>query len=390
MRHGFEHLYVHVPLCAAKCAYCDFDSIAVEGDGSAVAAGFADALLAQADEPRIAESISDGGLATLYIGGGTPTLLDGDLGRLVEALGSRFGIEGAEVTVEANPESTSPALMCALSAAGVSRVSVGVQSFNDDVLTALGRLHDAAAALEAIRAAMDAGVRVSVDLMCGIPGQSMSVWRRSLRTAIESGAGHVSVYPLQLEDGTQMAEAVAAGALPAPDPEAAADMMLAARDILRQAGLFRYEVSNYAGPGEESRHNIAYWDGSSYLGLGPSAASMCDSSIARVLGIGEIAEGARARFTGVRDVHSFIESPTQAFREIEVLDARAAAAEDIMLALRLACGVEAETVTANGFDRVLEGLERDGLAERARGRWRTTERGWLLGNEVFGRVWEAR
>lgn len=386
-------LYVHVPFCASKCSYCDFCSLPVLDERWHQA--FLDGVLRETRHWR-AWTLDD--VPTLYIGGGTPTVLGERLVGLLHALTPMLGLRSsAEVTVEANPDSLTPALLEQLLESGVNRVSLGVQSFDDDVLRTLGRRHDADAAQRAAKLLADAGVRFSLDLMCGIPGQSAESWRETLARAVETGAGHVSAYPLSVEQGTPLFVRVRTGELPPPDPDVAAEMMLAAEDVLGRAGLPRYEVASYARPGEESAHNTRYWTGGAYIGAGPSAASMLPyADFTRVAG-GERweldaelpAEAARARFTRSHDVETYVYEPVAAPAEVELLDAAEAQREDVMLGLRLTRGVAAEQVAEAGLAGVLVSLEDEGLVELAAGRWRTTRRGWLLGNEVFGRVWNA-
>ncbi len=376
------HVYVHVPFCASRCDYCDFYSIVDELHEHTVTYVAA----ATSEAYRWASRGLPGVLETLYIGGGTPTVLGGQLIRLVTDILERFPVrKAAEVTVEGNPDTLHAGLVDPLAAAGVTRVSVGVQSFDDRDLRLLGRRHDAAKAEAACAAVRAAGLQLSVDLMCGVPGQTPSVWIDTLERAIATGAGHVSVYPLSVEEGTPLAAAIDTGLVAAPDPDMAADMLLAAETLLERAGIIRYEVANYARPGEESRHNTAYWTGRPYLGIGPSAHGMLDPATAQWANFIGAPDGvARVRYANVRDVERWFmgESP-----EIETLDAGQSAREDIMLGLRLVAGVSRVTVDHAGLTPVLESLRDQGLVELAAERWRTTTRGWLLGNEVFGRVW---
>lgn len=390
-------LYVHVPFCLSKCAYCDFYS---EAGALPRAGAFVDAALFEAGHWSHYDLLDD--VPSLYLGGGTPTALGDELVRLVEGLGETARLApGAEVTVETNPETTSPKLISRLVEAGVNRFSLGVQSFDDAVLATLGRPHDGARALAAARVLDRAGVPFSVDLICGVPGQDFASWDATLEAAVASGARHVSVYPLTVEDGTPMARAVAEGAMPAPDPDVAADMMLVAEVALSAAGLPRYEVANYAQPGFESRHNTTYWTGGAYLGVGPRAASMLPFELFARIAAGEgWADGrsplepspARARFTRAAALDAYVRTPLAHPGEVELLDAAEAAREDVMLGLRLAAGVPVARVEAAGVAGVLERLGERGLVELRRDpgghmRWRTTQRGWLLGNSVFAEVW---
>ena len=384
-----EHVYVHVPLCASKCAYCDFCSVVTS---ERMADSVAAALTAQAS--ALAPAGMGFRATTLYFGGGTPSVLGPRLPRLVTAMRTVFGVptDGAEVTVEANPDSMVPALAAALVASGVTRLSLGVQSFDDAVLRVLGRPHDANGALRAAAAVTATGVLdLSVDLMCGVPGQDMGSWKESLAIAVRTGATHVSVYPLTVEPGTPMDAEVVAGALPAPDPDLAADMMLLAERVLASEGLVRYEVANFAVPGHESRHNSAYWTGRPYLAVGPSAHGMVAARDALLIGVTgpapAPADVARLRYSYTPDVRAWLDAPLSPPAGVEWLTATEALREDAMLGLRLSVGIDDGLAARAGVVGVLESLVADGLLERADDRWRVTQRGWLLGNEVFGRVW---
>ncbi len=382
-----EHVYVHVPLCVSKCGYCDFCSIVTsERTADSVTA----ALTAQAS--TLAPAGSGSRATTLYFGGGTPSVLGPRLPRLVTAMRTVFGVplDGAEVTVEANPDSMVPALAVALAAAGVTRVSLGVQSFDDHVLRVLGRPHDANGALRAAAAVTATGAMdLSVDLMCGVPGQDLRSWKESLAAAVSTGAAHVSVYPLTVEPGTPMDAEVAAGVLPEPDPDLAAEMMLLAEGMLEAEGLARYEVANFAISGHESRHNTAYWTGRPYLAVGPSAHGMLAAGDASLVGITSPAppDVARLRYWYSSDVQGWLDAPLTRPAGVEWLTADEATREDAMLGLRLTVGIDDGLARRAGVVPVLQSLISDGLLTHENGRWRATQRGWLLGNQVFGRVW---
>lgn len=389
-----EHLYVHVPVCRSKCVYCDFFS--VEGGGAAECVALVSHTVAVAEglAGRAAEaSLRAGGLATLYFGGGTPTVLGQELVRFVERLVAVFGLQGgAEVTVEGNPESVNEGLVEALAGAGVTRMSIGVQSLDDGVLAWLGRPHTAEDALAAIAAVRQAGLELSVDLIAGIPGVSRRLWLETLDRVAELGVTHVSVYPLAVEEGTPLALAIERGGRAAPDEDASAQAMEDAAERLVRAGLIRYEVANYAVPGHESRHNRAYWTGRPYLALGGGAHGMLPGRAARALGLWSpnavmsacAADDVRIRYAYADEV---IFDPAPAM--IECLTAAEAAREDAMLGLRMADGIDDALGSRAGVTDELESLVHDGLLKHVDGRWMPTKRGWLLGNVVFGRVWNA-
>ncbi len=379
-----EHLYVHVPLCRTKCAYCDFFSVAETDLPLSV-----DALTSALVNQTLAwgeRGLAISPLQTLYIGGGTPSMLGPALAGLVDAIATHVGLAtGAEVTVEANPDSLDDSLVALLAEAGVTRVSLGVQSFHDDVLRTLGRTHDATRAIAAARAVRDWNLALSIDLMCGIPGQSMGSWLASVEHAIATSAEHVSVYPLSLESGTPLAAEMLLGRFAEPDPDIAADMMLAANEVLAREGFARYEVANYAKPGAQSRHNTAYWTGREYLGVGPGSHGMLTAGSARAAGF-IIPEGAaRVRYAIACDLQAGLQPVSRV--DVEMLSMDEAAREDVMLGLRLTRGVDIALVERAGVEGVLQRLAGVGLVERSGGRWRLTEGGWLLGNEVFGDVW---
>jgi putative oxygen-independent coproporphyrinogen III oxidase len=389
-------LYVHVPFCVSKCVYCDFYSVASRS--SEEHARFVDAALSEVGLWSRNGLLDD--VPTVYLGGGTPTVLGSELVRLVRGLTEAARVrEDAEITVETNPETTGEPVVSALVDAGVNRFSLGVQSFDDEVLRVLGRCHDAAAASRALEVLRDSDAAFSLDLICGIPGQSFASWDDTLEQAVASGARHMSVYPLTVEEGTPLALAVAQGRVAAPDPDVAADMMLSAEVGLAAAGLYRYEVANYAQPGHEARHNLVYWTGGEYLGIGPHAASMLSyalyAPIAGTEGFEIAPEGrdtSRVRFTRETALPDYIRSPVSRPGPVEFLTVDEAAREDVMLGLRLRSGVSAAQVARAGLDGVLARLESRGLVRSmtdADGvhRWSTTQRGWLLGNEVFGSVW---
>mgnify|MGYP000526162402 CR=1 FL=1 len=260
-------VYIHVPLCLRRCAYCDFTSYVVSSrKRKRVAAGLLDEL-----------KLHPGARGrTLFIGGGTPNLLGmGDLGQLVARARDRFSLPiGAEVSVESNPGANAGiGYFEALLRAGLTRLSVGFQSFDDEELKILGRLHRSSDT-DIFKNARRAGLRsISLDLLYGLPGQRPDTVRRSLETALSLGVDHVSLYALKLEPSTPLARAVERGELPSPEPDAAADAYYAALDLLEAEGFLQYELSNFARPGHRCRHNEIYWEAGPFIGLGPSAVS---------------------------------------------------------------------------------------------------------------------
>lgn len=359
-------LYIHVPFCVRKCAYCDFRSQALPREDRAMDEWLDDMVLSIRRASR--EGLL-GSLKTVYVGGGTPSHLGlSRLSKLLYTLTLSMHLTPeVECTMEANPESIDERMVKDLFALGVTRISLGVQSFDDAVLRILGRPHSALDAERAISAIKQRFENFSIDIMCGIPGQSLASLKQSVRRAVALGVPHVSVYPLTIEEGTPFMRLLQAGELPEPDPEAAADAMEAAARILEAAGYERYEVASYALPGFACRHNMAYWTGVPYLGLGEGAVSMRQSAERR-----ERLEG------GVL---------------VDSLDAQQMLAEDLMLKMRMSRGVSEAEVELCDF--VLEGCQRTfdrmlklGLVALEEGRYRPTQLGWLCGNEIYSRILE--
>ncbi|MBI2866145.1 MAG: radical SAM family heme chaperone HemW, partial [Chloroflexi bacterium] len=262
-------LYLHIPFCRSKCAYCDFNSYpGMEGLIDSYVAALAREMELWGDQ--------DLTVATLYLGGGTPSLLSPrQLGRLLEAAGRHLGlVPGAEVSLEANPGTVGQAWLVAARRLGVARLSLGVQSFRDAELRLLGRIHSAAEAKESFDLARQAGfANINLDLIYGLPGQTIGCWQATLEAALRLEPDHLSLYCLTLEQGTPLARRVAEQEVPAPDPDLAADMYRLAEEMLAQAGYSHYEISNWARPGGECRHNLVYWRNGPYLGLGAGGHS---------------------------------------------------------------------------------------------------------------------
>lgn len=296
----YRALYLHIPFCRAKCLYCDFDSRALTGCALEEAIGaYCEGLSAQVDAHGNAGELSE--VETVYVGGGTPSLLGGRLVGLVDLV--RSYCEPVEFTCEANPESFTLDLAQALRAAGVTRISLGVQSLNASELKAIGRIHSAEQAMLAVAQAKAAGFSTSCDVMCGLPGQTLDTFAETLRSLVTLNPDHVSVYPLQLEEGTPLARMEEAGEMEVPDEDFQAQCMDLATEVLEEAGYERYEVASYAKPGHRCRHNIAYWTGKPYLGLGRSAASMLDvckgeCGEARFIACPDVQKGEGSRMRG--------------------------------------------------------------------------------------------
>lgn len=264
---GFA-LYVHWPFCASKCPYCDFNSHVREKVDQP---RWAEALLRELD--HFADLTPGRTLTSVFFGGGTPSLMPpSTVEAILKRADERWGLPaGTEVTLEANPTSVEADKFRAFRAAGVNRVSLGIQALNEADLKALGRRHSADEALTAIGLARSIFPRYSFDLIYARPGQTVAVWRDELSRALDHAVGHLSLYQLTIEEGTQFHTLHARGELVLPEEEVQGDLYAVTQEVLGQAGLPAYEVSNHARPGEESRHNLTYWRYGDYVGIGPGA-----------------------------------------------------------------------------------------------------------------------
>ena len=271
-------VYLHVPFCRVRCGYCDFNTYTSTELRGARQDQYADTLLREIDLARgvLDEAGALRAASTVFFGGGTPTLLPpGDLARMLDGVRAALGLKGdAEVTVEANPDTVTDAVAETLAAAGVTRMSIGMQSAVPHVLRALDRTHDPANVRAAVTAARRSGLDVSVDLIYGAPGESLGDWERSVQTALALEPDHVSAYALIVEDGTKLARQIRRAQVPAPDDDLQADMYELTDRLLADAGFAWYEVSNWArGSAHRSQHNLAYWRGYDWWGFGPGAHS---------------------------------------------------------------------------------------------------------------------
>jgi oxygen-independent coproporphyrinogen-3 oxidase len=265
-------IYIHIPFCVAKCPYCDFYSIV---STPAVHQQFM-ASMKREIALQAATSWVDAAFDTIYFGGGTPSLLKiAGLGQITAELHKNFNITGnAEVTVEVNPDTVDGDFFKKLPGIGVNRVSIGIQSFNDNELLTLGRIHDARTSLRAIEAVKKSEIRnLSLDLIFGIPGQDEKSWQRTLSLAVKQNPDHISAYGLTIEKGTPLETLIKSRELAAVSDDVQAKMYRALLQAMAGSGFDRYEISNFAHPGFESRHNLKYWEGEKYLGLGPAAHS---------------------------------------------------------------------------------------------------------------------
>ncbi|HEX9079294.1 MAG TPA: radical SAM family heme chaperone HemW [Desulfuromonadaceae bacterium] len=376
----FSRLYLHIPFCRAKCPYCAF--VSREADGRL--AGYPGLLLA---EMRLA---ADGAaparpLESIYFGGGTPSLLEpGDTAGLIARAAELFGLSPrAEITLEANPGTVDRERLAGFRIAGINRLSLGVQSFDDRLLATLGRIHTAREAQDAFAAARTAGfANIGIDLIHALPGQTTEMWRSDLEQALLLAPEHISVYGLTLEEGTPFAVRHADDPL-LPDQDLAADMFELAHDLLTGRGYEHYEIANYALPGRRSRHNSGYWQRDGYLGVGAGAHSFLRDA------------DYGTRFGNQADLDAYAAAIGRGIlprRDITPLSREDAMAECMFLGLRMADGVafdrfEREFGVAPGdlYGRVFEELTSLGLLESDECKARLTRRGWLLSNRVLSR-----
>jgi putative oxygen-independent coproporphyrinogen III oxidase len=372
-------LYLHVPFCVSHCTYCDFYTKPFPGEPAA--GRFARAL---SREIRVsAESLGLSGrrVDTLYVGGGTPSLLEpSDLEAILESAASVFRVDsGAEISMEVNPESAGPEKLRAFRALGASRLSLGVQSFQREVLETLGRAHSPEAARAGVEAARSAGFRnLSLDLMLALPGQSLASWDKDLDEALALSPDHLSAYLLEMDKETALRSRIERGELKPVSEDEAAEMYHLAAGKLQEAGMLQYEISSFAREGFRCRHNMKYWTDLPFLGCGPSAWSYL--------------EGRRFRVT--RDLEGYLEAVGRGVppdREEDAVPAESRLSEAIFAGLRLLEGIDVEAVgRAYGvpdplgarLPRILE-LEEAGLLRRDGTRIRLTSRGLTVANEVF-------
>jgi len=375
---GPRAAYVHIPFCRTKCLYCDFNTFAGKerliGEYAAALGG----------EIAARESEGAGPLRSVFFGGGTPSLLPaGTVRRLTDGLRRHYGVaEAAEVTLEANPGTFGPRYLEGVLAAGVSRLSLGVQSFDDETLRRLARTHNGAGAAGAVRLAREAGVpSINVDLIYGLPWQTLNSWRNGLDRALATEPDHISLYALMVEEGTPLATLVARGRWAVPDDDAVADMYEAALPPLAAAGFEHYEVSNWARPGHASRHNLVYWRNEAYLGFGAGAHSYV----------------AGRRFWNVKPVEGYIRRRNRRESVVaggEALPPREQIGESAALALRLRQeGIDFERFRERfGVDplrqwgSVFEELAGTGLIEVGARRVTLTDAGLLVSNEIASRL----
>jgi putative oxygen-independent coproporphyrinogen III oxidase len=372
-RSGLLGAYLHIPFCTQRCGYCSFNTAP---DGPGAIERFLPALLGEMDLVAAAPWAGGVGVRSVFLGGGTPSLLPAEaMARILERLRERFGIAaGAEVTVECNPESVSRERLEGYRRAGVTRISLGVQSLDDRILPTLDRLHTAAQAREAFEAARAAGFDdVSLDLIYGLPGLDLSSWEATVKEALDWRPDHLSAYALTLDEGSLWH---AAGVTGVPPEETTTAQYRRLTELAAETGLEHYEVSNYARPGHRSRHNQIYWRAEEYLGLGPGACGY----------LGDV------RYGNVKPVERYGSMVARGLSPLgthETLTPRQRLAERLILGLRLRDGVPMEWIDERvaaepgRLPAVLEAWRERGLLVEGEGRLSLTEAGFLLSDALF-------
>jgi len=365
------HAYLHIPFCEVRCGYCDFNTYTAAELGAVKRSDFDGALVAEIDyAARLLEEAPKRELTTVFFGGGTPTLFSAEqFERLINRLTERFGIAaGAEITVEANPDTLSAEYLERLAAVGVTRVSMGVQSFDREVLAVLDRSHDPAGVAPAVDWAKAAGLQISIDLIYGTPGETLASWRTTLEQALALAPDHLSAYALIVEQGTALERRIRRGELAQVDDDLQADMYELLTDLTQTAGLNWYEISNWSKT-SESVHNLAYWRSQDWWGFGP---------------------GAHSHLAGVRWWNH--KHPTRYLAALnfgspaaglERLSETQRLEEQIMLGLRTRYGVAESHLADRGVDRALvERLVSDGHLERMGNSLRVTVAGRLRADGI--------
>ncbi len=362
-------LYLHIPFCVRKCAYCDFPSYP---NCAQHLPEYVKALIREIESAS--RRYPDRIVKTIFFGGGTPSLLSSEqMHALTDTMRTCFRVaEDAEISMEANPGTLTLENLIGYRQAGINRLSIGIQSMNDRLLRAIGRIHTRAEAIEAVRMAREAGFNnINLDLMYGLPSQSEEDFAETLRDALQLNVEHLSMYSLIVEEGTPLCEQFEAGKLTLPDDEATLRMQHATAELLLKHGMHRYEISNYAKEGYECRHNLVYWRRGEYLGLGCAAHSLMEEM----------------RFSNTPDLHEYLSG----IREIdrEPLDFADVLEETVMLSLRTAEGMPlGEYHMLCGVDypdkkRVIARLVHEGMAVIQNDRLSLTERGMDVLNAVI-------
>jgi oxygen-independent coproporphyrinogen-3 oxidase len=359
-------LYLHLPFCRVHCTYCPF---AISTDLS-LQHDYVGALKREIEASGRGERVE-----SIYLGGGTPsrTSLE-NLGRIFASIRASFDVApDGEISMEANPEDVTAETVERWRELGVNRFSIGVQSFNDVELTAISRIHDRERAIEAVRTVVASGARSNLDLILGLPNQTATTFRETLETAVALGAGHLSLYMLDLEEKTPLQVQVARGRITLPDDEEIATLYVEAIARLEASGLAQYEVSNFARPGEECRHNIRYWTGGAYRGFGLGAHSFEDGR----------------RFANTRNIRRYVDQAPAAGDFSETLGDGEKRREAIFLGLRQTRGLHYDDLVRMCGKEGIEWIERglsDGWLKRVGGRVAFTPAGFLQSNDFMSQL----
>ncbi|MBR5696368.1 MAG: radical SAM family heme chaperone HemW [Paludibacteraceae bacterium] len=365
-------IYIHIPLCRSRCVYCDFYSSTFDGNRSELV----EAICAELTERR--DYLRGATVKTLYFGGGTPSLLRPDeLSKIFSAVEANYPCAFEEVTLEANPDDLSDDFLTSLKRFPINRLSIGIQSFHDDDLTLLNRRHTAEEAKAAVRRCQSHGFpNISIDLIYGLPNQTLSAWEDNLRQAIELDVPHISAYHLTYEEGTKIYRMLQKGEVREVDEELSVEMFHLLRSMLQEAGIQQYEISNFARPGYHARHNSSYWDGTPYLGAGPAAHSF---------------DGKDRRWN-ISNTRRYIEAirTGEPYYEMEVLDETSSYNDYVITSLRTIAGMDLD-VLAERFGepyysyclRQVRPFVGDGVAVVEENHVRLTEKGLFLSDAVM-------
>ena len=366
------YLYIHIPFCLKKCIYCDFYSVS---DSKFIIGAYMTALCKELEMRK--EYI--GKLCGIYIGGGTPSILkEKDIATIMDKIRSTCHISAAaEITSEANPGTLTESGIKGMLNAGINRISIGVQSLRDKELSLLGRMHDAAEAIAAVTTARKSGFgNISLDLIYGIPGQDLVSWKRTLEKIVSLHPEHISAYELTPEKNTVLYEQLEKGRLHLPDEDEVAEMYYTAIDILTEAGYKHYEISNFALPNLQCRHNLNYWDRGEYLGIGAGAHSFLNGR----------------RISNICDVRQYIhdvELGTSPIAEETLLTRREEIEETLFLGLRKTDGFDIELIPADITEHLKEALDdlsHQGLLDLSGGHIKLTRKGLIICNSVIVRL----
>lgn len=366
------YLYIHIPFCLKKCIYCDFYSVS---DSKFIIGAYMTALCKELEMRKE----YTGKLGGIYIGGGTPSILKGkDIATIMDKIRSTCHISAAaEITSEANPGTLTESGIKGMLNAGINRISIGVQSLSDKELSLLGRMHDAAEAIAAVTTARKGGFgNISLDLIYGIPGQDLVSWKRTLEKIVSLHSEHISAYELTPEKNTVLYEQLEKGRLHLPDEDEVAEMYYTAIDILTEAGYKHYEISNFALPNLQCRHNLNYWDRGEYLGIGAGAHSFLNGR----------------RISNICDVRQYIhdvELGTSPIAEETLLTRREEIEETLFLGLRKTDGFDIELIPANITEHLKEALDdlsHQGLLDLSGGHIKLTRKGLIICNSVIVRL----